>query len=170
MGKRSNFVRNERDYYKTPMSCVSPLLPHLPETSTFIEPCAGEGTLVRHLESHGYRCAYACDIEPQDHSIYKRDMFDIPHVSAKYVLTNPPWDRKILHPAIQHFRVLAPTWFLFDANWMFTKQAKAHLPFCHKIVTIGRVKWIEGSKMTGKDDSAWYLFDATEADTVFYGR
>jgi hypothetical protein len=29
---------------------------------TFAEPCAGDGALVRHLESHGLRCAYAGDI------------------------------------------------------------------------------------------------------------
>ncbi len=172
MGKRSDgtFERNERDYYKTPMSCVLPLLPHLPEGSTFVEPCAGDGTLVRHLEGFGRKCTYACDIEPQDYSIFKRDMFDIKHVAADYVLSNPPWDRKILHPAIEHFRKLAPTWFLFDADWSHTAQAKPYLPFCRKIVSIGRVKWIEGSKHTGKDNACFYLFEATEGETVFYGR
>lgn len=170
MGKRSNFVRNERDYYKTPMSCVLPLLPHLPTGSTFVEPCAGDGTLVRHLEAHGHRCTYACDIEPQDYSIYKRDMFDIAHVAADYIVANPPWDRKILHPAIEHFRKLAPSWILFDGDWAHTTQARSYLPFCRKIVAIGRTKWIEGSKHVGKDNACWYLLEATEGDTVFYGR
>jgi hypothetical protein len=30
---------------------------------------------------------------------------------------------------------------------------------CSDIVTIGRVKWFEGSKHTGKDNHAWYRFD-----------
>jgi hypothetical protein len=29
MGKRSNFERIERDFYKTPAEAVRPLLPHL---------------------------------------------------------------------------------------------------------------------------------------------
>jgi hypothetical protein len=34
------------------------------------------------------------------------------------------------------------------------------MPCCSDIVTIGRVKWIEGSKHTGKENHAWYRFDA----------
>ena len=30
------------------------------------------------------------------------------------------------------------------------------MPFCKKIVSIGRVKWF--GNMTGKDNCAWYLF------------
>ena len=41
----------------------------------------------------------------------------------------------------------------------------------HKIVSIGRVKWIENSKSTGKDNCCWYLFDAKyDGETKFYGR
>jgi hypothetical protein len=40
-----------------------------------------------------------------------------------------------------------------------------------KIVSIGRVKWIEDSAGSGKDNAAWYLFDAIKAGpTEFYGR
>ena len=38
-------------------------------------------------------------------------------------------------------------------------------------MTIGRVKWIEGSKHTGKDNYAWYRFDIThKSGPVFHGR
>jgi hypothetical protein len=53
---------------------------------------------------------------------------------------------------------------------MFTKQAAPYLPYCRKIVTIGRVKWIEDSLYTGKDDSAWFHFSVEAGDTVFIGR
>jgi hypothetical protein len=40
-----------------------------------------------------------------------------------------------------------------------------------KIVSIGRVKWIEDSKSVGKDNCCWYLFDRVGSDkTKFYGR
>jgi hypothetical protein len=31
-------------------------------------------------------------------------------------------------------------------DWAATKQASEFMPHCSDIVTIGRVKWIEGSK------------------------
>jgi len=53
---------------------------------------------------------------------------------------------------------------------MHTKQSIEYIKYCHKIVSIGRVKWIEGSKSTGKDNCAWYLFDKEESQTLFFGR
>ena len=58
MGKRSDFKRNARDKYDTPYSCVLPLIPHLKYTN-YIEPCAGKGWLMDHLEKHGMNCVGA---------------------------------------------------------------------------------------------------------------
>lgn len=45
------------------------------------------------------------------------------------------------------------------------------MKMCVKVVSVGRVKWIEDSKMTGKDNCAWYLFDENHVGpTQFYGR
>ena len=101
-----------------------------------------------------------------------RDVFDVKHsVGADCFITNPPWNRKILHPLIEHLSNIAPTWLLFDADWMHTKQSIPYLTRLKKVVSIGRVKWIEDSKMTGKDNSCWYLFDSQETNKVlFYGR
>ena len=64
MGKRSNFERREADFYPTPRAAAVPLIPYLAAggVKTFAEPCAGDGDLVRHLESFGLHCAYAGDI------------------------------------------------------------------------------------------------------------
>ena len=63
MGKRSNFERREADFYPTPRAAVLPLIPYLRAgIRTFAEPCAGDGALVRHLETFGLRCVYAGDI------------------------------------------------------------------------------------------------------------
>ncbi len=69
MGKRSDFVRVERDYYKTPYAAVPALLPHLEPNTRFCEPCAGDGALIDHLTKHGHVCASAWDIEPQREDI-----------------------------------------------------------------------------------------------------
>jgi len=170
MAKRSDFKRVERDFYPTPKAAVLPLLPHLKANSKFFEPCAGDGRLIRHLEEEGHICKYACDIEPLDHRVCKRDALDVKFVSADYVITNPPWNRKILHPIIEHYANMVPTWLLADADWAHTKQSSRYMSMCSKIVSIGRVKWIEDSKMTGKDNAAWYLFEPDANPTIFVGR
>lgn len=169
MGKRSNFERNPRDYYPTPYQAVINLLPFLEENTLFVEPCAGDGRLIDHLERHGHKCIAAYDIEPKRKDIIEGDALELLLVGKNSkIITNPPWDRKILHPMINHFIGIAPTWLLFDADWAHTKQAKPYLKYCDMIVSVGRVKWIEGSKMTGKENAAWYLFCPHECETKFY--
>ena len=76
-----------------------------------------------------------------------------------------------MHRLIAHFQRIAPTWLLLDSDWAATRQAAPFLPHCSDIVAIGRVKWIEGSKHTGKDNHAWYRFDARHSGgPVFHGR
>ena len=57
---------------------------------------------------------------------------------------------------------------------MHTKQSAMYMTYCTKVVSVGRVKWIEGSKSVGKDNCAWYLFDSKHEGkinaTEFYGR
>lgn len=186
MGKRSDFIRRKRDFYPTPVSALEPLIPHLPNSFTYIEPCSGDGALIRALESFegiakGGRfqptLEYASDIhlpwkvtqlEEGSHvhcknglCAYKKDVFDIVDVedNVDFFITNPPWDRNILHPLIMHLSSIRPTWILFDADWMHTKQAAPYLKYCTKIVSVGRVKWIPNSPHTGKDNCCFYLFE-----------
>ena len=50
-------------------------------------------------------------------------------------------------------------------------QPAPFMPWLRKIVSVGRVKWIEDSPFTGKDNCCWYLFDAREeAPAEFIGR
>ena len=170
MGKRSDFERKPRDFYPTPIEAVEPLLPHLPEEFSFAEPCAGDGALVKHLETKGV-CTWASDIEPQAEGIYKRSYDELSFdelIDSEYVITNPPWDRTILHPMIEFFAPKKKTWLLFDADWMHTKQSRQYMPWCRKIVSVGRIKWF--GNMTGKDNCAWYLFDKETISTKFIGR
>lgn len=73
---------------------------------------------------------------------------------------------------IDHFAAMRPTWLLFDAGWIHTRQSTPYLPHLHRIVSVGRLIWIEGTTMTGKDDCAWHLFDArhTTKTIEFIGR
>lgn len=174
MGKRSNFERVERDFYPTPYEAVVPLFNVLGRTVKYVEPCCGDGALIHHLNEIGNVCTYASDIDPQCNFGVEADFRALGRYecqNADYIITNPPWDRKILHPMIEHFCALKPTWLLFDADWMHTKQSVRFMPWLVKIVSVGRVKWIPDSKMTGKDNFAWYLFDSRHTGvTEFVGR
>lgn len=164
MGKRSEFVRREKDFYPTPPEAVKPLLPYLNPHTRYIEPCVGQGHLVEALAAHGHECIGQYDL-PVDVCTTQYNLN-----GADCFITNPPWDRSILHPAIENLRCQAPTWLLFDADWAHTKQASNHLKYCHTIISVGRVKWIAESKHTGKDNAAWYLFVGKETETFFVGR
>jgi hypothetical protein len=162
------------DFYPTPMEAVRPLLPWLPSNATFCEPCAGQGDLIRHLEVSGHRCTSAFDADPAsaypvlDGRNLNTDLLG----GADFIITNPPWTRDILHDLIMRFSDIAPTWLLFDADWMFTKQAAPYIKRCTAIIAVGRVKWIPGSKNTGKDNCAWYRFEQQHVMTrpYFVGR
>ena len=172
MGKRSNFERNPRDFYRTPEAAVLPLIKHLHHFDSFVEPCAGDGALLDILLSNGLPCVGAFDIHPLRGDVACGDATtDRAPIWCDCYITNPPWDRKVLHPIIRNLAAHRPTWLLFDADWMHTKQATEFLPWLVKVVSIGRAKWIPDSKMTGKDNCCWYLFDDNNnGPPLFYGR
>ena len=179
MGKRSDFVRVPRDYYPTPEEAVKPLIDHLPQVGfSFVEPCAGDGRLIDHIErltDYAGNCWMSFDIEPRRKDILQYDALEEPDpdcvMDIDYCITNPPWERNFLHSFIDTWLSFMPLWLLFDADWMHTKQSSVLMTYCSKIVSVGRVKWIEGSKHTGKDNCAWYLFDQHHrGPTEFYGR
>lgn len=172
MGKRSNFERVERDFYPTPREAVVPLVPHLWTHEKYVEPCAGDGALIDALSVHHICCAAAYDIHPRRQDIQGADALAVEWPSALYI-TNPPWRRDILHPLIEHLTSAQGSrcWLLFDADWIHTRQSAPYLPRLRKIVSVGRVKWIPDSKMTGKDNCCWYYFtQPSDEPTVFYGR
>lgn len=181
MGKRSNYIKIERDKYYTPKAAFMPLLPFLPKQFTFCEPCAGDGRLIDHIEQlTGGTCVSAYDIEPDNDDIDELDSTELleQHLEgAELIITNSPWTRTkasgyLLHNLIIRFSDLRPTWLLFDADWLHTIQSSELVQqrLC-KIVSIGRVKWIEDSAGTGKDNCCWYLFDKNKNGvTEFIGR
>jgi hypothetical protein len=170
MGKRSDFKKIEKDFYPTPYSAVVPLAPFLPQKPfSFAEPCAGDARLVGHLAkaTGGLAdCLYACDVAPASDSVAVNDAtkLDASLVNnCDLIITNPPWTRRkesghLLHKIIENLSELKPTWLLFDSDWLQTAQAEKYIDRLVACVVVGRVKWIENSKHTGKDNCQWYLF------------
>ena len=111
---------------------------------------------------------YASDIAPNgDMAARTLDAFEIEDAApgVDWFITNPPWSRPVLHRLILHLSEMRPTWLLFDADWMHTKQASEYLEYCRKIVSVGRVSWM-GNGVSGFDNCAWYLFDADASLSV----
>lgn len=183
MGKRSSFKRIEKDFYRTiDKRAVSSLLPFLMEGTRFIEPCAGYGDLMTELEKHGHHCVIACDNNPLENPLWDnnkivfQDAFNIDYDSLSYdcIVTNPPWTRHDLHNLITHWmqKSSKPVWLLFDSDWAFTKQSSdLTRRYLTDIVAIGRLIWIPGTKMSGKDNCSWYRFSQDKYEDIrFHGR
>lgn len=174
MGKRSTFLRRERDFYPTPESAVLPLVPHLPRIGSFWEPCAGDGALTVALTKNtNLFCSGASDIEPAYRGARKCDATEIVGGFADYFITNPPWPQRCGEPTLsiaKHLASLAPTWLLLSADFAHNRYFAELAPICVKIVSVGRVSWMQNGT-AGKDNCAWYLFDAKHiGQTRFFGR
>lgn len=167
MGKRSEFDRVEKDFYRTfDPRAIEPIKPFI-EGLKYVEPCYGEGDLVANIGDIAKCIRYSDLSDGIDALLLKEDYF----IGADAIITNPPWTRKVLHPMILHFCKFKPTWLLFDADWPHTKQSSELMKYCTDIVAIGQLTWIEGTKTTGKDNCAWYRFDINNNQLPnFHGR
>lgn len=174
MSKRANqFERMDKDFYPTPFKAVEPLAPFLFKNE-FVEPCAGNGDLIRHLGKFGKKCVGWNDSNPEaSHQGLGVDAAKLPiSFYNAPAITNPPWSRKLLTPLLDDWIDRSfSTWLLLPADYAFNLWFADYLDYCCAIVAIGRVKWIEDSPYSGKDNCAWYRFtNIPGAPTLFHGR
>ena len=171
MSKRANqFERIDKDFYPTiDDRAVLALIPHIQRVKSYVEPCCGQMHLVEMLErlKPDLKCFEYSDIDNGQNAL---DINEDYLLGADAIITNPPWSRPILHQMIMHFKDLAPTYLLFDADWAHTKQAIPYLKYCTDIISVGRLIWIEGTKMTGKDNVCWYRFDKESSGIEFHPK
>jgi hypothetical protein len=72
---------------------------------------------------------------------------------------------------MERFISLRPTTLLLPADYMHNIRMAPFMWQCEWVKSIGRVKWIEGSKVSGVDNYAWYKFDKDNTvPTLFFGR
>jgi hypothetical protein len=168
MGKRTNLPRRERDDYATPSRAVVPLLKLLSPGTRFIEPCAGAGELIGHLERAGHVCVASYDLPI--------DARTASYATADAVfITNPPW-----RPQFEPNKIIAnlsdqrPLCALLYSDWLFTLHATPYLPRLRAVAVVGRMKWIEGSAHSGYENCCWCLFDRPRPDALvairFHGK
>lgn len=177
MAKRDSgkFERIPNDLYRTfDERAHRRLNPLLQPRTRFIEPCAGHGDLVTGLHVLGHRCVGAYDIDPQRPDIQRGDATRMRwnNLGRVIFITNPPWTRPILHAIILHLCRQAPTWLLFDSDWLYCDQAAPFMRYLRRVVAVGRLRWIEGTTMDGRENASWYLFDGTKPaePIIFHGR
>jgi len=159
MTKRAfqKFPRAADDFYPTPAEAVKPLFPHLLQehTNAFAEPCYGDGSLAAHLEALGMKCVARGDInDASKHDA--RSWVEEHYGRAKIVITNPPWEARLMMEIMMHQSNFLPSWFLIYSDWLFTHQSHELMKErCTDVVPIGRLKWIKGSKSVGFDNCCW---------------
>jgi hypothetical protein len=176
LGKRSEFVRVEKDFYRTiDKRAVAALAPFLTPDTKYAEPCYGYGDLEVNLSLYNHECVWKSDIDTHYMDVQQKNALELDSNDlsmADCVITNPPWTRTILHPMIECLSNLKPTWLLFDSDWAFTKQSATLMKDrCTDIVAVGRLIWIPGTTMQGKDNCSWYRFDINKVgETQFHGR
>ncbi|MEM7528863.1 MAG: class I SAM-dependent methyltransferase [Pseudomonadota bacterium] len=174
MTKRAHqkYKKHTRDYYVSPSWVARPLAPFLERdyVRNFVEPCAGNGALCKALHELGFTLVSAFDIEPMAPGIERVDALRLTKEDfdgADAIITNPPWNRAIMHPLIAHMVQFRPTWLLFDANWPNTQQSAELMRHCSDIVPIGRVSWMHNGK-GGFDDAVWGRFQRAETATTLH--
>jgi hypothetical protein len=172
MSKRTHgHEPRERDEYTTPWKAVVPLLRLLEPGTRFIEPCAGPGELVEHLEVAGHICDGFYDLPIDARSA----TYAIGAADAVFV-TNPPWRHQFgPFEIIANLSDQRPLWALVPSDWLFNVNALPWLPRLHAIAAIGRVKWIADSAHGGGyENSCWCLFGrpgCSASPTIrFHGR
>ncbi len=171
MSKRRDFQRRKRDLYDTPRPPVLALSEAIQGVECYGEPFVGRGALVRSLASLGHVLGFSCDIHPKGPArrySETRDALTVTEADLKgvsHIITNPPWPmpRNRGEPTVSfilHLAPLRPTWVLLAADFMHNGYAVELMDMCVEMVSVGRVRWIAGTKHDGFENACWYLFDA----------
>ncbi len=160
---RSGHQKSPLDYYPTPPEAVTALAPFLEPSTRFVEPCAGGGHLIRHLEALGHVCTLAIDLDPKHPSVSKGDALDLTRDQlgdAVMFATNLPFsDWKVFERLLWHLISIAPTWTLQPHAYLCNEQCGPLLNHAVEIVPTARLRLFEGTSMNWKRDTTWALYD-----------
>ena len=156
MSKRTSGTA-PRTWWPTPLAAIQPLLAVLDPGTAFIEPCAGDGALMYALIDAGHPCVEARDIAPLDLAVDVGDALDLAPRPAVTVITNPPFERKLLVPLLCHWHRRQPAWLLLPSDALINLWFAPFAPYVNEIVPIGRISWLNNG-VAGKDNNAWVRF------------
>lgn len=158
-----NFDRSPADFYRTPARAIPPLMQRLLSSVRYVEPAAGDGTLIDLLSGYGNVCEAAFDVEPRRGDIRQRNALDLTRGdigTATMFIGNLPWSWPLFPNLIRHLTSLLPLWTLAPARFAHAARSAALMDMCSDIVALPRLKWFPDSKTQGTQDSVWLHFDA----------
>ena len=152
-GVKANSTR-PRDKWYTPLKATTPVMDLLPPGTEVVEPCAGDGALVRNLPLLNW--TVVADIEPGASNILVRDALS--WQPDRHVVTNPPYTTAVARELMFHWMqgdrgmtLLIPT------DWMANKWFAPFASHVSRIRPVGRVSWI-GNGKGGFENYAWVQF------------
>ena len=167
---RSGHQKSPLDYYRdADLKRSQRLRPFLEPSTRFVEPCAGGGHLIRHLEALGHVCTLAIDLDPKHPSVSKGDALDLTRDQlgdAVMFATNLPFsDWKVFERLLWHLISIAPTWTLQPHAYLCNEQCGPLLNHAVEIVPTARLRLFEGTSMNWKRDTTSSTHDiSTHAD------
>ena len=179
MSKWQKYKPQPRDLWRsTDPDSIVPLVPFI-RGMTYAEPCYGAGDLEERLEGVSI-CKWRSDIEPQVSHVPKMDALNLKkeHLhDCALIITNPPYDFKMLQPLLDHLPTLKPTWLLLPADSCYNKRMAPYMRRATDIVSVRRLYFhtvgedetqVKHAKQTS--NYAWILFTNQNQFTRFHGR
>lgn len=113
---------------------------------------------MRHLSAAGHRCTCASDIAPLGDFIDASDALSLPQRGL--IITNPPFERRLLLPLLHHWVPHQPTILLLPADHMMNQWFSPFAPHLACVVPVGRISWLNNG-VGGFDNHCWMAFDPT---------
>ena len=120
-------------------------------------------------------CVYRCDIRQTVGSSFVKNALNLTEEdveNANVIITNPPYDKPMLLPLIDHFISLKPTWLLLPSDMMHNIYFAPYVRKCRTIISVGRLYW-QPNKVRGKSNFCWFYWpkgSTGEYATEFIGR
>lgn len=170
----SGYKRRDSDFYATPSWVTEILVPYIPKRYYVIwEPAYGEGHIGKVLDEND-KFVFGTDINHKNEN-YQIDFISsdaikfckhrLPITSPVAIVTNPPYS--LASEFVAHaIELTKPTHgfvaMLLNNNWDTAKGNSrfTSLPcFDKKIVITKRIRWIEGSTGSPRENHAWYIWD-----------
>ncbi len=149
---------NPKNFWPTPKAAVDPLRDVIPAGTVYVEPCAGGGDLIGHLD--WLTCSAAYDISPSSPVIVQVDAVEV-KPDKRMIVTNPPFQWTLLKPLLDHWIGKRVCWLLLPLDMLANKRTAPYMAHVDRIVPLGRVSWLNNGK-GGMENFAWFRFDTKE--------
>lgn len=164
--KTDSATSNPKNWHPTPRAALEPLLPLLEPGTEFVEPCAGDGRLIEMLEEAGHRCIWAIDVEPRGGNPLI-ECADATRCATEglTIITNPPFERRLLDPLLAHWLGRSPLWLLLPADMICNIWTIPLTRRVDRIVPLGRVSWMDNGT-GGFENYAWLHAGLEHVDLI----